>query len=143
MNYIFLTTTPCCYVITLHNSLFEVYYRSSQSLCWTNVHNLTLLKFTFVRTAFCVFVFQSKHWQRRSAGLTLCIISSCVPSGRVLPSSCIRGTNEYPNSFFSPLSLAVKQRHMDTLFSPTYTEAGCLKTANSRARYYPGSSACV
>lgn len=30
-----------------------------------------------------------------------------MPSGRVLPSSCIRGTNENPNSFFSPFSFAM------------------------------------
>lgn len=35
-------------------------------------------------------------------------MSSCVPSGSVLPSSCIRGTKEKPNNFFSPFSFAVE-----------------------------------
>ncbi len=33
-------------------------------------------------------------------------MSSCVPSGNGLPSSCIRGTKEKPKSFFSPFSFA-------------------------------------
>lgn len=61
-------------------------------------------------------VFEERVWR-----FTLWIMSSWLPSGSVLPSSCISGTKEYPNSFFSPLSLAVTQQHMDTAMSPTYT----------------------
>lgn len=46
------------------------------------------------------------------ARVTLCTMSSCVPSGSVLPSSCIRGMKEKPNSFFSPFSLAMG-KHKD------------------------------
>lgn len=52
--------------------------------------------------------FQNRTQKKSCAPLpnTLWTMSSCVPSGSGLPSSCISGTKEKPNSFFSPFSFA-------------------------------------
>lgn len=49
------------------------------------------------------------HTLEKDTHITLWTISSCVPSGSMLPSSCINGTKEKPKIFFSPFSLARKQ----------------------------------
>lgn len=53
---------------------------------------------------------------------TLWTMSSWVPSGSVLPSSCISGTKEKPNSFFSPFSLAeiAERKHNEDILALFY-----------------------
>lgn len=70
---------------------------------------------------------------RHLTAVTLCTMSSWLPSGRVLPSSCISGTKEKPNSFFSPFSFAARgerKERLACLFKCLLTQPSqlCLET---------------
>lgn len=87
-----------------------------------NEMHVSQCEFVIWHTVALEIAFVAEKSTRHFDSCTLWTMSSWVPSGRVRPSSCIRGTNENPKSFFSPLSFA--EEHKLILLKHTWCSLG-------------------